>query len=219
MIANDLGMHRVSYDEPYDEPETAKGSSLTVSRLLGPVYRRTFAVIPLLRIEALMNRIAITIIALAFLHSSATGADTFASQIRMSKHVGLFVDKELSAFTLYQYTSKQYSEHVASFEQFKRDRDAYKERMSAYERERREAKSVEERNAITMKRNRENSNMPTSRFDRQIKLHKVAAAGDDFITLIPLGEPSRKVTVPISRVGRLVVTQTVPNAGESAPAQ
>ncbi|TWU52047.1 hypothetical protein [Rubripirellula reticaptiva] len=156
-----------------------------------------------------MNRFAITLLTLTLFSTSGFGADTFASQLRKSKHIGLSIDDALAAFTVYVYTPKQYEEHLASLDEFRRERAAFNERMAGYVRERKEARerraSTEELNAITTKRNR-NSVPPYSPFDKRIKLNTVVSSGDDYIAITPLEEPNQTILIPFHRVGRVIVT-------------
>lgn len=164
-----------------------------------------------------MNRFTITLLTLTLVPTSAIGSDTFASQLRKAKHIGLSVDERLSAFTLRVYSTAQYNENVASFEEFRREREAFNERMAGYDRERKDLQkrgaSADERNAITLKRNRENSNRPHSAFERSVKLHTVVSVGDDYLALSPLEEPSQRILIPFYRVGRVVVTASQAQSG------
>lgn len=157
-----------------------------------------------------MNRSTVTLLALTLFSTSAFGDDTFASQIRNSKHIGLSVDNGLAAFTLYVYSPKQYKEHLASLEAYRRERAAFDARRRVYARERAEAQerraSPDELNAITVKRNRDNSAPPYSPFDKRIKLSIVVSSGDDYIAITPLEEPNQKILIPFHRVGRVIVT-------------
>ncbi len=157
-----------------------------------------------------MFRYAIPLLALSLISTTSLRAETFASQIRSAKHFGLSVDRELAAFTLYVYTPSQYEGHVASLESFRRDLQAFKQRMVSYDRERQEAQKrragSDELNAITLKKSRENSNIPTSPFEKRITLSTLVSSGDDYIAISPLDEPNQKLFIPFDRVGRVIVT-------------
>lgn len=156
-----------------------------------------------------MNRLAITLLTFTFFTPSLFGADTLASQLRKSKHVGVSIDDGLAAYAIYIYTPSQYKEHVASLEAFRLERDAFAERMKGYSREREEARkrraSSDELNEITRKRNRDAANPPFSPFEKGIKLNKVVSAGDDYIAIAPLDEPSRNVLIPFNRIARVIL--------------
>lgn len=130
-----------------------------------------------------MNRLAITLLTLSLFSQSVFGADTFASQLRSAKHIGVTIDDELAAYTIHIYTPSQYKEHVASLESFRRDREAFDERTKSYNRQRQEAHErgakIDVLNAMTHKRNRELALPPFSLFDKRIKLNTVVSAGDD----------------------------------------
>ena len=169
-----------------------------------------------------MYRFTFFLATIATCATPAFGADTFASQLRDIKHIGLSVDKDLAAFTLYAYTPMQYAEHVASLAAFQRDHELFKERIRGYDRERQEAMNrratADEHNAITKKSNLEYSNQPQSPFERRIKLTTVISVGDDYITLSPLEEPAQKLLIPLGRVGRLIVSAPEEAASVSSKA-
>lgn len=156
-----------------------------------------------------MNRLAFTLLTFAFFSPSLFGADTFASQLRKSKHVGVSIDDGLAAYAIHIYTPGQYEEHVASFEAFQREREAFAERMKGYDREREEARrqgdSSDELNEITRNRNRDAASPPFSPFEKRIKLHRVVSAGDDYIAIAPMDEPSQTILIPFNRVARIIL--------------
>ena len=173
-----------------------------------------------------MNQLAATLLTMALLSPTALGADTFASKLRDAKHIGLTIDPGLSAFTVYIYTPEQFKTHVASLEDFRRERAAFDKRMQGYERERAEARerlgalgSRDASNVITRRRNLDAINPPASPFEARIKLSKVVSVGDDYFAIAPVGEPGSIVLIPFSRVGRAVTVTDARTAQTEAEAE